>query len=159
MVLLPLRRAVAWILRLKKYLLLKTRRKKAVNNQGCDNKTQQPHDRVSADRDKHDSQDVRFNKRLTTTDMQKAEKAVIQYVQNQAFPEEIKSLEETPKCDKVDHTSCDRSKCKEPHVKMTSHICKLHPFMTEGVLRVAKFLVDIFNLIKFKKKCLINSEV
>ena len=59
-------------------------------------------------------------------ELQEAEKVIIKYVQQKAFPEEVKLLSNVPKEEeRSDH-----------HVKRSSPIYHLDPRMTDGVLRV-----------------------
>ena len=61
-------------------------------------------------------------KLLSVADMKEAEMIVIRYVQRQAFPEEVKTLQKSQ-----GDCICN---------KKTSHISKLNPFMKDGILRV-----------------------
>ena len=116
-----LRRAVAWILKFKKFLCARS-------------KIKQKAQKVER---KLDNEEINgIDNFLTLNDLHEAEMAVLKHVQASAYPEEIKVLEKQTKHAQVNHTSSDGSKPSESQVKTNSHICKLRPFMMEGVLRV-----------------------
>ena len=99
-----LKKAVGWILRIRENLRLKAKRRKQNDNSvhekntGC----------------------------LSVEELQVAENAIIQYLQQKSFPEEVSLLSKKPKeGDNIDH-----------YVKRSSSIYRLDPRMTDGILRV-----------------------
>ncbi|XP_072020362.1 uncharacterized protein [Amphiura filiformis] len=123
-----LRRAVAWILRIKKHLRYKVRQKKSEHVSTT--LQQSGEDHTDKDDDKYGSQ-VRGTKPLNAKDIQDAETAVVKYEQSKAFPEEIKILERQS----LDPAS-ENGKLDNSHVQRSSSIKKLCPFLLKGVLRV-----------------------
>ena len=122
-----LRRAVAWILRIKKYLLHKVRKMKL------------EHDKITLQSTSEDKTDGRqeqlystTQKLLTTRDIQEAETTVVKYVQSIAFSQEIKMLERQSRSP----ASESRGKVENAHVQRTSSIKKLCPFLQDGIVRV-----------------------
>ena len=110
-----LTRAVAWILRLKSMLRHRVQQR---NRQATEERKQEKN---------------RGTTRPILSDLQEAEKAVIQCVQRQAFPEEIKVLSKMPRDVQAPE---DYNKTVTSGVKKTSTISKLNLFMTDGLLRV-----------------------
>ena len=106
-----LKRAIAWILRIKKYLLQKIRSKDTVN------------------RKDPGSQESGIQS-LTVSDMKEAERAAIEFAQRRAFPKEIAILKGKT-CNPGNRRGQDDVKLKK-----TSSISKLHPFVKDGLLRV-----------------------
>ena len=78
-----LKKAVGWILRVRKYLLqkVKARKQEAVNDKDTTTKTIM-----------NAKEPVKIVDRLTVEELQMAENAVIKYVQQKSFTEEIKLL-------------------------------------------------------------------
>ena len=101
-----LKKAVGWILRVRENLHQKASTKKQDKVDGT--KTE-----------------GKITNHLSVEELQEAEKAIIKYVQQKAFPEEVKLLSNVPKEERSDH-----------HVKRSSPIYRLDPRMTDGVLRV-----------------------
>ena len=126
-----LRRGIAWILRIKNCLLSQINQKKA--------------DEVPENKDKGDAdiaglpeedkvQQASGISPLTLVDLQKAEKAVLIYVQEGAFPEEIQALSNPTKDNQVPDENGKRKSTN--NVKKSSAIYKLSPIMKDGMLRV-----------------------
>ena len=102
-----LKKAVGWILRVRENLHQKASAKKQDKVDGT--KTE-----------------GKITNHLSVEELQEAEKVIIKYVQQKAFPEEVKLLSNVPKEEeRSDH-----------HVKRSSPIYRLDPTMTDGVLRV-----------------------
>ena len=101
-----LKKAVGWILRVRENLHQKASAKKQDKVDGT--KTE-----------------GKITNHLSVEELQEAEKVIIKYVQQKAFPEEVKLLSNVPKEERSDH-----------HVKRSSPIYRLDPRMTDGVLRV-----------------------
>ncbi|KAK0131909.1 hypothetical protein N1851_033296 [Merluccius polli] len=102
-------KAVAWYLKLKRFLMLMVKRGK-----------ESPSYQISthSNRKKVSIKNEDF-RTLTVKDLEEAETSVITYTQRKAFPAEITTLEMTP-----------------PRVHKSSRICKLDPVLDEGILRV-----------------------
>ena len=132
-----LRRAVAWFLRIKHYLKDRVKQRRAVKNVTHDGTGIVQLQQTEDDRVKEKHQGTVDNiKPLTTADMQAAERAVIKYVQNQAFQEEINALDRRKVNHEHDEGTAAGDIQKDGHVKRTSQISKLHPFLMDGILRV-----------------------
>ena len=89
-----LKRAVSWVLRVKKFLLqkVKDRRKKQLpehHNQEQQQDEENTNTHVSEENKEPETSCIG---RLTLSDLQEAERAVIRYVQQRAFHEEIKAM-------------------------------------------------------------------
>jgi hypothetical protein len=132
-----LRRAVAWILRIKQCLRDRVKQRKMMNDAGHDDGSVQllqsegrSNINVREARGKDMNRDIRP---CTTADMQASEREVIKYVQSQAFQEEINTLKKQAN---QDNTVTKLNPQKYVHVKRASNISKLHPFLMNGVLRV-----------------------
>ena len=106
-----LKKAIAWILRIKRYLLQKIRGKDTVI------------------RKDHKSQESGIQP-LTVSDMKEAEGVAIEFAQRRAFPKEIAILKGKT-CNPGNRRGQDDVKLKK-----TSSISKLHPFVRDGLLRV-----------------------
>ncbi|XP_060799417.1 uncharacterized protein LOC132901020 [Neoarius graeffei] len=98
-------KAVAWYLKLKKALVLKVKSGKLTPL-------------VHSDMSKL-SPKLEAIKPLTVTDLADAERAVVMYVQRQAFPNELSTLQMTP-----------------PRVPHNSRLRRLDPVLEDGLLRV-----------------------
>ena len=111
-----LKKAVGWILRVRKYLLqkVKARKQEAVNDKDTTTKTTM-----------NAKEPVKIVDRLTVEELQMAENAVIKYVQQKSFTEEIKLL-----------NASKEDKHNDRHVKRTSPLYRLDPRITDGILRV-----------------------
>ncbi|KAK0134388.1 hypothetical protein N1851_030045 [Merluccius polli] len=102
-------KAVAWYLKLKRFLMLMVKR-------GKESPSYQISTRSNRKKVSIKNEDFRT---LTVKDLEEAERSVITYTQRKAFPAEITTLEMTP-----------------PRVHKSSRICKLDPVLDEGILRV-----------------------
>ncbi|KAK0152982.1 hypothetical protein N1851_005349 [Merluccius polli] len=98
-----LKRAVAWVLKLKDLLL-----------QCCKKKKEQTNVKLNKQSDKS----MKTSTSFTCEDLMQAETEIIKFSQNQRFKEEISML------------------AKGNNVKKTSHLRKLDPVLSDGVLRV-----------------------
>ena len=129
-----LKRAVSWILRVKKFLLQKVKDRRKVQLPERHNQEQQQDEentntRVSEENKEPDTSCIG---RLTLSDLQEAERAVIKYVQQRAFHEEIKAVSKL-QVDNPDSQSIARS---AHSVKKSSPLSKLNPVLIDSVLRV-----------------------
>lgn len=107
-----LKRAVAWMLKVKSILLQLCRKRKEL----CAVKTQ-----PEVERDMEGFKDSLFQgdtNKLTVENLAKAEEAIIRYCQRKTFPKEISALS------------------KGQGVKRTSSLFKLSPVLEQGILRV-----------------------
>jgi hypothetical protein len=116
-----LRRSVAWIIRLKKYLLHKIKRRLITSSQhgvkkkiGVQNGCTGP---------------------ISTDELQEAERAVVGYVQRKSFPQEWDTLKDLQADQDGTCVSDDQTR-QDINVKKTSHIFKLRPYKKNCVLRV-----------------------
>jgi len=133
-----LRRAIAWILRVKKYLLHKIKQRNTVKD------PEHHQDKENTDKavltDEHKEQQFCGISPLTLADVQEAENAVIMYVQKGAYQEEIKTLSKSPE---HNNGPDEKVKIRSHHsVKKSSTISKLNPFMMDGMLRVGGRLAN-----------------
>ena len=104
-----LKKAVAWILKLKMYLIFKARQRKGdTSNIGTP------------------------TTRLRVADLQNAESVIVQHIQKAAFPEEMKRLSSASQA-KDDNASADD---RNYYVKKSSPIAKLDPFVENGIIKV-----------------------
>ena len=121
-----LRRAVAWVLRVKKFLLQRIKNKKPREIKDLHN-----NDQEDENTKEHKTRD---NHRLTLCDIQEAEMVIISHVQRQSFPEEIRDL---CRSNPVQNHEDPRRQQKHGCVKKSSAIYKLNPvYTTDGLLRV-----------------------
>jgi hypothetical protein len=143
-----LKKAVGWILRVRKYLLAKAKEKKEESDGGkvqdekkeeCDGGRVQDEKKEECDggrvqdekKEEVDGSKVQDEKNMNTShlavaELQIAEDMIIQYIQWKSFPEEVKVLSNIPK--EEENRSC--------YVKTSSSIYRLDPEMKNGVLRV-----------------------
>ena len=112
-----LKKAVAWLLRAK--ATLQERRRKKLDSTGSDGSRHD--DKRSQCRTLHP---------LTVEELQKAEDAVIRYVQRQSFPDEMKFLEQ------LNSRSGQSPARNEGKLKRSSRLYGLDPFVEDGLLRV-----------------------
>lgn len=108
-------KAVAWYIKLKKALILRIKKQKGFPSYQVF--TCSHSQKVSPKREVFRTKPG--GQLLTVEDLLQAERSVISYVQRQAFPAEITTLQMTP-----------------PKVKRSSRICRLDPVLDEGILRV-----------------------
>ncbi|XP_052470971.1 uncharacterized protein LOC128027405 [Carassius gibelio] len=108
-------KAVAWYIKLKKALRLRIKKQKGSPSYRVVTRShsQRASPKLEVSRTKPGGQ------LLTVEDLLEAERSVIFYVQRQAFPAEISTLQMTP-----------------PKVKRSSRICRLDPVLDEGILRI-----------------------
>ena len=111
-----LKKAVAWMLRFKKYLQGKgasvERRKEAPETRS----------RTRAKKEK------KSPSLLSSTELQEAEKAIIQYVQRKAFKSELQSLRS--------RDSAEIEESQKGRLKKKSQLRKLNPMLVDGVVVV-----------------------
>ncbi|XDV29292.1 hypothetical protein PO909_032429 [Leuciscus waleckii] len=103
-------KAVAWYIKLKKALILRIKKQKGFPSYQVT---------IRSHSQKVNPKLEGGGQLLTVEDLLQAERSVISYVQRQAFPAEITTLQMTP-----------------PKVKRSSRICRLDPVLDEGILRV-----------------------
>ncbi|XP_072021571.1 uncharacterized protein [Amphiura filiformis] len=120
-----LKKAIAWILKVKKQLIQRSRERKKAHLSTKDSNASQP-----SDKDQEQKTQKGCIQPLTVSDMQDAEKAAIGIAQRKAFPQEIAILESK--------TSSPGSRRGKDGVKLKkiSSISKLNPFVKDGLLRV-----------------------
>ncbi|XP_063050269.1 uncharacterized protein LOC134445113 [Engraulis encrasicolus] len=104
-------RAVAWMLRLKSVLLNLSQKRKEMLNIDSDDK--KPRKR----KDKMRTGTKCTNAQLTLDELKAAEQAIIQSAQRESYPTEMETLQKG-----------------NTHVSKHSTICKLDPFMQDGLL-------------------------
>ncbi|XP_043242095.1 uncharacterized protein LOC122391859 [Amphibalanus amphitrite] len=107
-----LKKAVAWVLRVK--TMLQDRRRKRLRG-------------LQQDVGKNEKQKLRL---LTTDELQEAEDAVIRYVQRQSFPEEVALMEGL-----ADETRGSTSQA-EKKLRRSSRLYGLNPVVKNGIMRV-----------------------
>ncbi|XP_072025025.1 uncharacterized protein [Amphiura filiformis] len=109
-----LKRAVAYLLRLKRILLQKAKKK---NNAAakCDKEETQPRQYLEPTQESH----------LSAEDLQEAEEAIVRYIQQEAFAKEISALKATPD---------QKITCKKR--QKVGSLDNLDPMIYDGVLRV-----------------------
>ncbi|XP_072046826.1 uncharacterized protein [Amphiura filiformis] len=120
-----LKKAIAWILKVKKQLIQRSRERKKAHLSTKDSNASQP-----SDKDQEQKTQKGCIQPLTVSDMQDAEKAAIGIAQRKAFPQEIAILKSK--------TSSPGSRRGKDGVKLKkiSSISKLNPFVKDGLLRV-----------------------
>lgn len=121
-----LRRAIAWILRLKKILQHRVKQKKYGASASVINQPES--DQTNMCTTEH---------MLTLSDMQKAEHAILVCVQHKYFAKEITALTRaSEQSTNVEDQKSQRTKMKGCLVQKTSPIYRLDPQMDNGILRV-----------------------
>ncbi|XP_072035816.1 uncharacterized protein [Amphiura filiformis] len=112
-----LKRAVAYLLRLKRILLQKAKKK---NNAAakCDKEIQS-----------RQSLEPTPESHLSAENLQEAEEAIVRYIQQEAFAKEINALKPTPE---------QKITCKKRH--KISSLDNLDPMIHDGILRVGRRL-------------------
>ncbi|XP_072023293.1 uncharacterized protein [Amphiura filiformis] len=113
-----LKRAVAYLLRLRRMLLQKAKKK---NNAAAKNDTEETQSRHSLEptRESH----------LSADDLQEAEEAIVRYIQQEAFAKEISALKATPD---------QKIMCKKR--QKVGSLDNLDPMILDGILRVGEGL-------------------
>ena len=129
-------KAVAWYLKLKKSLMLRVKEKDFPSYQV----TTRSHSQKVSPKLKVFSTKP-SGQLLTVEDLSQAERSVISYVQRQAFPAEIRTLQMTP-----------------PQVKRSSKICRLDPVLDEGILRVGGRLHKSAMPVETKHPCILPKD-
>ena len=111
-----LRRAVAWLLRLREHLRAKLQLKKI----------------VTTEMESHKNEEETLPRQLTLDELNEAEKVILQRVQIVEFPDELKTVT----------SQANQKESKKLPKKKGSAFRQLNPFVEEGLLRVGGRLTD-----------------
>ncbi|KAI4884310.1 hypothetical protein NFI96_008914, partial [Prochilodus magdalenae] len=106
---LHLKKATAWLLRIKNTLLKLSKRRKELS---------QCHSQAEMEKEMSSFRRKLAKKTLTVEELQRAEQDIVRYCQQKKFHEEILALK------------------RNKHVRKGSHLCKLNPVLIDGILRV-----------------------
>ncbi|KAL7852267.1 hypothetical protein SRHO_G00180520 [Serrasalmus rhombeus] len=106
---LRLKKATAWLLRIKTTLLKLSKRRKELS---------QCHSQTEMEKEMSSFRRKLVKKTLTVEELQRAEQDIVHYCQQKKFHKEILALK------------------MNRHVRKGSHLCKLNPVMIDGILRV-----------------------
>ena len=131
-----MQRSIAWILKVKKHLLRGKQTQQEVHTPVTNNDSCKEVSAVKPNRE----QPLTNPKLLSVADMKEAEMAVIGYIQSQAFPEEVKTLQELQTSKDSDQQS--KKSQGDCIVRKTSHISKLNPFMKDGHVAAITICLD-----------------
>ncbi|KAK7944331.1 hypothetical protein WMY93_000059 [Mugilogobius chulae] len=113
-----LRKCVAWILRIKDWLLSCVRKRRQLHNALAMSELDQEQRKSLVNQEMAKFKKITMDSNLTVVDLEKAELAIVKHCQRNIFPEELSCLE------------------KQQPIKPSSHIRKLCPQLQDGVLRV-----------------------
>lgn len=114
-----LKKATAWLLRLKDILLNMSQKRKELQDEICNNENNSSKAESLLQQRMVKYKQSFENQALTTEDLDKAELELIRLCQKGKYAEELKALQD-----------------KKDHVRKDSHIFTLDPYLKDGVLRV-----------------------